>query len=272
MLLGEEPKPTRPKIHASAVALPNEHGSWGFLLEPLVAGLAIAPSSGAPWIALLAIGAFLMRQPIKVIFAGGIAARDRPQARMAIRFIIAFALVFFFGAIGCVFFVRPISLIPFVIALPFASYQIICDANRKSRNLLAEIFGSIAISSPIAVMAMADNWPISKAAAIWSVMIVRLIPSILYVRNRLNLEKGKVFSRILPVGTHICAFLLITVLAINGLIPYLPVLMFAVLLIRSIIGLSPLRRRVKAMKIGIGEVIYGTLTVASLVAGYYLQF
>ena len=45
--------------------------------------------------------------------------------------------------------------------------------------------------------------------------------------------------------------------------------MFLVLLIRSIYGLSPFRKRAKAMEIGIGEVIYGALTVTSLIVGHY---
>lgn len=56
MLLEAPPIDRFPKIRAKAVALPVEHGSWGFLLEPLVGGIAIAPSIAAPWIAILVIG------------------------------------------------------------------------------------------------------------------------------------------------------------------------------------------------------------------------
>jgi hypothetical protein len=44
--------------------------------------------------------------------------------------------------------------------------------------------------------------------------------------------------------------------------------MFAFLMLRSIHGLSPYRIKMKAMKIGIWEVVYGTLTVATIIAGY----
>ncbi len=47
--------------------------------------------------------------------------------------------------------------------------------------------------------------------------------------------------------------------------------MFVVLLTRAVWGLSRFRRRVKAMKIGIWEVVYGTLTVLSIIAGHYLH-
>ena len=103
-------------------------------------------------------------------------------------------------------------------------------------------------------------------------MAARSIPSILYVRHRLNLEKQKSFSRIVPILAHLAAITVVLGLAISGLSPLLVAGMFGVLLVRCVIGLSAYRRKVKAMKIGIGEVIYGTLTVAALIIGYYSGF
>jgi hypothetical protein len=86
----------------------------------------------------------------------------------------------------------------------------------------------------------------------------------------LLLEKGKEFSRGLPVVSHVAAFALVSTLAFYGLSPMLTVLMFAVLQGRAVIGLSPFRSKIKAMRIGVWEVIYGTLTALSVVIGYYL--
>ena len=44
---------------------------------------------------------------------------------------------------------------------------------------------------------------------------------------------------------------------------------FAFLLFRSAVGLSPFRTKMKAMKIGIWEVVYGAVTVLSMIVGYY---
>ena len=35
---------TTPSVRLKAIALPPEHGAWGFLLEPIVLGLLVAPS------------------------------------------------------------------------------------------------------------------------------------------------------------------------------------------------------------------------------------
>ncbi|MEO8041669.1 MAG: YwiC-like family protein [Acidobacteriota bacterium] len=260
---------SRPKVRLKSVALPIEHGSWGFLFEPLVAGIAIAPSKASPWIAFFVIGAFMIRQPLKVVLSDWRSRRWLPQTRYAVRFLLFYAVVFCVGLIGSVSLASPESFVPFAIVLPFAAFQIYCDSQRNSRLLLAEILGAVSISSSIAVLALADSWLYPNAYALWAIIVARLIPSILYVRNRLNIEKGKSYSRAIPISAHFAALIIVLLLAFYDLGPFLPVLMFLVLLIRSIIGLSPFRKKVKAIKLGIGEVIYGTLTVISLIVGYY---
>ncbi|MBK6750281.1 MAG: YwiC-like family protein [Pyrinomonadaceae bacterium] len=259
-----------PKIRAKSVALPVEHGSWGFLFEPLVAGIAVAPAISSVWIAVLVIGAFLMRHPMKVILAGGRFRLGSPQVRLASKFLIIFALVFLVGAVGSIWNAQPASFIPFAVILPFAAYQIYCDATRSSRQLLAELIGSVAISSSIAVIALAAGWETPKAYALWAIVVARLIPSILYVRNRLYLEKGKPYSHFVPIAAHILALAAVLTLAVFDLGSYLPTMIFAILFLRSVIGLSSYRKKVKAMKIGIWEVIYGTLVAVSIIVGHYI--
>ncbi len=258
-----------PKIRVRSVALPVEHGSWGFLFEPIVAGVAVAPTPASVWVTILVIGAFLMRHPLKVIFAGGKARLGSPQTKLALKFVGIFATVFCAGVIGSILYARPESFLPFALVLPLAAYQIYCDATRNSRQLSAEIIGSIAISSSIAVIALEASWEAPKAYALWAIVVGRLIPSILYVRNRLKLEKGKSYSSNIPIAAHIAALAMVLVLAGFGIGSYLPAVVFGVLLARSTVGLSSMRKKVKAMKIGIWEVIYGALTAVSIIAGHY---
>src|SRR6476661_3892164 len=60
-------KSSMPPVRVGQIALPSEHGGWGLLFEPLVAGLAIAPSVGGLCIAVMTVGAFLTRQPLKML-------------------------------------------------------------------------------------------------------------------------------------------------------------------------------------------------------------
>lgn len=255
---------------AKSVALPVEHGSWGFLLEPLVAGILLAPSIASPWITMLVVGGFLLRQPLRFLIPDLMAKKNLPRTAYAKKFTIIFASIFLTGGIGVLAFAPLQSLIPFVLITPFAVYQIYCDATRKSRDLLPELTGAVALSSSITVLALAGGWNVTTALTLWGIMLARLIPSILYVRSRLRLEKGKPTSSFLPITAHVLALYFVAVLAYFSLSSVLVVLMLAFLAGRAVFGLSPYRQTLRAKTIGIWEVIYGSLTVLALVLGYYL--
>ena len=258
-------------VRARGIALPKEHGAWGFLFEPIVAAVAVVPSFAAVWIILLVIGAFLTRQPLKILLSGWRAKQNLPQTAVALKFVILYGTIFCIGLLGSLTFARLENFVPFALVIPLAIYQIYCDVSRQSRQLLPELTGAMAISSSSAVIALAGGWNPLVAYSLWAIFVARLIPSILYVRNRLRLEKGKEFFLMPVLASHFMAVGAIGMLAGNGLVSKLTLAMFVVLLIRAFWGLSPFRKKVKAMKIGIWEVIYGTLTVLSVIVGYYFQ-
>ena len=158
-----------------------------------------------------------------------------------------------------------------MIAAPLCVVQIYYDVRRKSRALLPELTGAVALSSSVAVISLAGGWTMPAAAALWAIFILRLIPSILYIRSRLRLEKGKIASSAGPVGAHVIALLVGAYLVFFGFSPVMPVVMFGILLGRAALGLSPYRKKRKAMQIGIFEVIFGTLMVVSVAVGYQLH-
>lgn len=260
-----------PKVRLRGIALPVEHGAWGFLFEPMLAAVAVAASFSSVWISLTVIGAFLMRQPLKIFLADLRAKRNLPQTTAALKFLLIYGSIFGVGFLGCLAFARIEFFIPFVIVAPLALYQIYSDASRRSRQLLPELSGSIAISSSAAVIALAGGWTLPAALALWGIFAARLIPSILYVRNRLNLEKGKPYSFIAVFAANLAALAAVGLLTANGLSPKLTLFMFGVLFWRAVVGLSPFRRKIKAMKIGVWEVIYGLLTVLSVILGHHFS-
>ena len=245
-------RPQRPQIRTSRIILPTEHGSWSILLEPLVVGGAIAFSPAAPWIALMTVGAFLTRQPLKVL----VFSRNNPaQASSALRFVLIFASFALVGIAAALVLADAWVLFPFAVAAPLAVQQTFFDLSRRSRNLVAEIAGAIAISSSAAALALAGGLGLPAAIALWSIFVCRFIPSILYIRNRLKLEKGKKYDRAEPIVAHVFAFAIVGVLALIGLASMLTAAMFAFLMVRSVHGLSSYRIKMKAMKIGIWEVV-----------------
>jgi hypothetical protein len=260
----------RPRVRLKSVALPVEHGSWGFLFEPLVAGLAIAFSVGGMWIAIMTIGAFLVRQPLKVLIIDRLGMKLRERAEAALAFLAIYGAVFTAGLIGTIATVGWRPLLPFVFVLPFAAYQIYCDATRQGRQLVAEVIGAVSISASIAAIALSDGRPWAAAISLWLIFVLRLVPSILYVRNRLLLEKGKEYSRAVPMVAHVAALTTAAVLSYSGLSPVLTVFAMLVLLWRAVGGLAPGRRKLRAMQIGVLEIVYGAVTVLSVVIGHFV--
>jgi hypothetical protein len=254
------------------IALPTEHGGWGFLLEPLVAGLAIAFSAAAPLIALMTIGAFLTRQPLRILIADRLGMHSRERALAALWFCLLYSTVFAAGLGGTLLTAGPRVLLPFVFVLPFILLQVYSDVRRQSRQLIPEVTGAVSISASVAVIGLAGGLSWAASLALWAIFISRLVPSILYIRQRLLLEKGKSSSPVIPTLAHVAALLVVSLLAYNGLSPVLAVFAMILLLFRAVKGLSPGRKKMRAMQIGVREVIYGSLTALSIVVGHYAGF
>lgn len=258
------------RVRLRQIALPTEHGSWGFLFEPVVAGMAVAFSPAAPWIALLAIGAFLARRPLEILIAQR-QRSDRELVMGASRVLIAFSAVAIAGLAGTAIIGGALVLMPFWLAVPLAIFQLYVETTGRGRQLRAELAGAAAMPATAAAMALAAGWQWPAATALWAVLAARFIPSILYVRSRLALEKGKPSSKAIPAAAHIAALGLVIALAAMQLVPWLPVAAFVLLLGRSVSGLSTYRIRMKAMTIGVREVIYGAVMVAALIIGYVAE-
>lgn len=261
----------RPPLRLKGLALPNEHGSWSILLEPLISGIAVAPSPAAIFVFLLYSGAFLARQPLRV-YLGGVKNRRRmPHGPVAFTLATAFLLLAAAGLVGTVFFGGAETLIPLVIATLLAAVQISFDVAGKSRKLIPELAGAFAMSSSACVAGLAAGWTAEASFALAGIFAMRLVPSMLYVRQRLLLEKGKPWSPILPTLSHIASLAGVTALAIYGLCPRLVLIAFALLAVRAALGLSPWRSRLRAMQIGILEIGFGVITMLAVILGYYFN-
>jgi hypothetical protein len=259
-------------VPIKSIALPVEHGAWGFLLEPSLAGLILAPSPAAPFILLLVVGAFLARQPLKFLLGDFLQKKRLPRTALARQLALIFGAIALAGLVGILFFAPVESFVPFVAVAPVVVYLIAQDAARKSRQLLPELLAAVALASSITAFALAGGWSYLPAFALWAIMLARLIPSVLYVRNRLRLEKGKDFSRRAPIAAHVLALPALGAFYYFGLGSVFTVVMSAFLAARAAVGLSRFRQPAKAKAIGVWEVIYGVLYALTIVFGYYLNF
>jgi hypothetical protein len=262
--------PAKSRIPAKSIALPLEHGAWGFLFEPLLAGLLIAPTVSGAFISIFILGAFLCRQPLKFVVGDLLNGKRLPRTAVAVRWLTYFSTIAAFGALGIYFTAEPRSLIPLVLSAPVAIYLIYQDASRKSREMLPELLGASVLAGSIASLTLAAGHSYLFAAAMWLTMLARLIPSIVYVRNRLRLEKGKERSIFLPFAAHVVAILVLGVLLFYGFGSVLTIVVATFLLGRAVTGLSATRNKQTAKQLGVREVIYGVIYALSVVIGFYL--
>ena len=227
------------------LALPAEHGGWGFLLEPILLGLLVAPSFGGLCIGAGAVAAFLARHPLKL------AAQDLVRGKRYARTRACGWLAFAYASIAAGFFVLAPAraIIALGAAIPFALIQFAFDARNRSRALMPELIGVLAPGAIAASIAIAAGRTPAFAATLWLIVILRSIPSILYVRAALRGE-----SRGLALGAHIAAAVAAFFVTPLAVIPML------VLLARAIAPTEGLA----AKTIGLRELAWGGVTVVLL--------
>lgn len=135
------------------VALPGDHGSWVFLLSPLLIGLFSGNSWGtaALFLVISALAAFLIRQPVTIavkVYSGRRGRRDLPAAWF---WIFIYGLICSLGLIGLV--IQGFTFL-FILALPglpvFIWHLYLVSQRAERRQLGVEVVGSgvLALSAP----------------------------------------------------------------------------------------------------------------------------
>jgi hypothetical protein len=233
------------------LALPTEHGGWGILLEPVALGLLVAPSLAGLMIAVAALLAFLARQPLKLAMQDGLRRRVYPRTSWCCLFAVTYAtfasLFFALALAGGGWHVA----IPFAAVSPLALVMLLHDARNRSRGAVPEIAGAIAMASIAAAIPIAAGRSLSLAGTMMALILLRSIPSIVFVRALLG--RG---SKVLSLVLHACAVGIAAVIASP-----LAVVACVVLFLRALWGVTHAVPRAKT--IGWREIAYGAVTVLS---------
>ncbi|MDX6269075.1 MAG: hypothetical protein QOD28_298 [Acidobacteriota bacterium] len=259
------------RVRIRTVALPTEHGGWGLMLEPVALGLLVAPSLAGSFLAVATLGAFLARHPFKVLSGDRRRGRRFPRTVVAERFALLYACLALAGLLAAT--ATAVSyqfILPLFLAAPFAAVQLAFDAKGQSRALAPELAGSFGLAAVSTSIALADGWPLPLAFGLWAILASRIVPTILYVRARLQLKHGET-PHLSPVYlTHVCALVVVAALALLKVAPLLVVSAMLVLLLRAACGFSETAQRASAKQIGIRELAYGAMTVLAIAAGHLL--
>lgn len=251
------PLPSR-TVSLRPLALPAEHGGWGFLFEPMLLGLLVAPSWGGAFVGAAALFGFLARHPLKLALQDATRGRSYPRTP----YCRALAAAYLFG--GALSLTAAVMtsgarvLIPLGLVVPLALTQVLYDAHRRERELLPELSGAAAMASIAAAVAIAGGMRIVPAFGLAGIIVARTLPSILYVRAML----GRMAAWP-AIALHVIAIACVTLYAR----PY-AIAAMVVLLLRAMWGLS--HEAPRAQTIGWREIVFGAIVVALAAIAYRL--
>ncbi len=151
------------KYFRRQIALPTDHGSWIFLLSPLLIGLTVGDSwSLASFIVILtAFSAFLIRQPITT--AVKIASKRRPKTDLpaASFWIITYGTILMLAMAGLMFLGYTALILLAIPAIPIFTWHLYLVSKRSERRQAGvEILGSgvLALSAPAAYWVGMGNY------------------------------------------------------------------------------------------------------------------
>jgi hypothetical protein len=256
------------RIRIKTIALPTEHGAWGFLLEPILLAMLIAPTLAGVCYAVAAAAAFLSRHPLKLALKHRNEVGRSRRIQIAVQFAAGYGAVAGAGVVAAVFLAGWKPMLPMILLSPFILVFLFYDTKNRGRNLLPEIAGPLGLAATAPSIALAAGWSWPPASALWIVLMARTLPSIFYIRTRLRLERTQPTRRTIVFFIHVVFASVIALLVWRGLSPITSLLAFAILAIRAAIGLSSHRRLTRARQIGFLEIAFGLLYVLLVAVGY----
>jgi hypothetical protein len=250
------------------VALPAEHGGWGFLVEPVVLGLVLGPSGAGVCLALAALAGFLARHPLRLWLLDRRKHARYPRTALAERFFSGYAVLALVLLAAGFILARAPFWPALAVAVPIGLVPLAFDAVGRSREVLPETAGAVALGASATAIALAGGAPATLAWGAWALLALRAVTSVLYVRARIRLDRGLAAGPRAVLAGHAVALAAAAGLAGAGWAPWLATLVFFVLLSRATWGLSSWRRPVRPKTLGFQELGYGLLTLALLAVGY----
>lgn len=248
--------------------LPVEHGGWGFLCEPIVIGLVATPSVPGSLIAAGALGLFLARPPLKVAMDDWRHRRRVPRTRWAWGIAAGYLALATAALTGATMLAGPRFWMVGVVAAPLAVLALAFDVRGASRGLLPELAGATALGATAGATALVAGWTPVLALTLWASALVRVLPAIVTVRERVLRLHGEPPRTRGAAIAHVLALLASGGLAIVGLMPVTVVGVAALLAARALWDLRDGAPARTAMQIGLTELVIGLVAAAVIGGGW----
>jgi hypothetical protein len=180
----------RASLFRKQIALPQDHGSWVFILSPLLIGLftggEIKPASIN--LVIAAMGAFLLRQPVSMAvkaYAGRRSRADLPTARFWMVIYGAVILLALAGLVAEGFFYILYLAIPGVPVFIWHLYLVSKRAERKQAGVEILATGVLSLAAPAAYWIGQGGYD-HLGWALWLLTWLQSAASIVYAYLRLE--------------------------------------------------------------------------------------
>jgi hypothetical protein len=258
-------------IFKKHIALPQDHGSWVFLLSPMIIGIfAGGRISLATGIMILsAFSAFLIRQPITIavkIYSG---RRSKRDLTAAVFWAAIYGILMLLGLVGLVYYGYSYVLLLAVPGIPvFAWYLWLVNKRSERRQVGVEIVASgvLALTAPAGYwigLAIYDPVGWLLFLLIW----LQSAASIVYTYLRLNqreLSDIPDFTIRLSMGRRALLYssfnlMLVFMLSITDKVPALLPIPYAVQWLETVWGTLKPAVGVKPTIIGVRQLIISTI-------------
>jgi hypothetical protein len=274
---------TKQTLFRRHTALPSEHGSWVFILSPLLIGLF----AGGSWswaslyLVIAAMAAFLIRQPVTIAvkaYSGRRSRKDLPAARF---WILVYGLVGLAALTGLV--IQGFAYLLYL-ALPgipvFAWHLYLVSKRAERRQAGVEIVGSgvLSLAAPAALW-VGRGGPDPLGWWLFGLVWLQSAASIVYAYLRLEqrvLKAQPEMAERLSMGRRPILYttfnlLAVTVLSLLNLLPPLLPLPYALQWVETIWGTLRPAVGVKPVVIGVRQLVVSSLfTLLFILTWVYL--
>lgn len=268
--VGASGRSARPGAHGErsplrAVTVPTEHGGWGLTLEPVLLGLAVAPSVAGALLGLAAVLAFLVRTPTRVVLVDRWRGRHLRRTALARR--VAGAEIGVLAALlaGAALLAPGRFWWPALAIAPLVAIELWFDMRSRSRRLAPELAGAVGISAVAAMIALAGDADASVAVGLWAVLSARAIAAVPFVRGQVaHLHGRRADARVIVAAQGVAlAVAALAVVADRRLLAGA----VAVAAIVALQGATARRPVPRATVLGIRQMILGVVVVAVTAVG-----
>jgi len=253
------------------IAIPQDHGSWVFLLSPLLIGLFAGGnwSSASVFLIIAALAGFLIRQPATILVKIYTGRRSRCDLPAAFFWISIYTIIgmLALGALILLGFQYILLLgLPGILVFAWYLYLVSQRSERHKIGVGIVASGVLALNAPAAYW-VGVNWPDPRGWWLFILIWLQSAASIVYAYLRLNqrnLPEITSLSTRISLGRRALLyttfnFLFVLALSISGVLPILLPLPYALQWVETLWGTVRPAIGVKPIAIGIRQLIISTM-------------